>query len=66
MANSQAVVEEATRLDKLVVYCESGGGGTRIDPQLVVNRGQVRVDGARADDELFGHLCVSQPLGNQA
>ena len=56
---------EAIRLDKLVIHCEASGGGARIDPQLVVDRGQVRVDGARADDELFGHLGVGQALGDE-
>ena len=56
---------EAIRLDKLVIHCEASGGGARIDPQLVVDRGQVRVDGARADDELFGHLDVGQSLRHQ-
>ncbi len=58
-------MEEATRLDKLVVHREASGGGTRIDAELVVDGGQVCVDRAPADDELLGHLRIGEYLNDQ-
>lgn len=38
------------------------GGGSRGDAELAVDGGEVLVDGAQADDQLLGHLSISQPL----
>ena len=37
----------------------SGSGG---DPDLTINRGQVRIDGARTDDQALGYLLIGQAL----
>src|SRR5258708_8545290 len=44
----------------------AGGGTARGDPELAVNRGEVKVDRARTDDELLGYLGIGQPLCHQA
>jgi hypothetical protein len=33
--------------------------------ELAINRGQVLVDGAWADDKLFGDLGIGQPLSDE-
>ena len=43
----------------------AGRRGSRGDPELAVDRGQVPVDGARTDDQLFGDLGVGEPLGDE-
>ncbi len=40
-------------------------GTTRGDPELAVDRGQVPVDRARTDDELFSDLGIGEPLCHQ-
>jgi len=40
--------------------------GTRGDLQLAVDRAQVRVDGVRTEGQPVGHLCIGEPLGDQA
>ena len=42
-----------------------GSSTTRGDPDLAKDRGQVRVDRAGTDHELFGHLLIRQSLGHQ-
>lgn len=37
------------------------GGGSRGDAELVVNGGQMPVDGAGTDDELFGDVGIDVP-----
>ena len=44
----------------MVFHGVAGGGYSRGDPDLAINRGQVRVDGARTDDEALGHLLIGQ------
>ena len=44
----------------------AGGGAAGGDAELAVNQGQVPVDGAWADNQLFGDLGICQPLGHQA
>jgi len=44
---------------------EAGGGTKRGDLELAVDRGQVVVDGAEADDQLFGDLDVGQSSHQQ-
>src|SRR5216683_3292372 len=53
-------------LDQVLLNGIARSGCARGDPQLAVDRGQVEVDGARADDELLGDLGVGYALGNQA
>ena len=53
-------------LDQVVLDSEAGGGGSRGDAKLAVDRGQVPVDGARTNNELFGYLGIGQPLSYQA
>jgi hypothetical protein len=43
----------------------TGGGTTRGDAELTIDRAQVCIDGARAHDELFGNLGVGQPSRHQ-
>ena len=40
--------------------------GSRGDVELAVDRSQVPVDGARADDEVVSHLGIGEALGHQA
>ena len=40
-------------------------GGSRGDAELAVDRGQVPVDSARTDDEVFGDLGVGETLGHE-
>ncbi len=44
----------------------AGGGYSRGDPDLAINRGQVRVDGAGTDDQAFGYLLIGQALCHDA
>ena len=48
--------------DQVLLNGVAGGGTARGDLDLAVYRSEVRVDGARTDDELLGHLGVGQPL----
>ena len=48
-------------LEQPAVYGVARRLGTRGDPQLTVDRTQVRVDGAAADEEFFGHPGVGHP-----
>ena len=41
----------------------SSSGG---DPDLAVDRSQVRLDGAGTDDQAFGYLLIGQALGHDA
>ena len=43
----------------------AGGGTAGGDPDLAKNRGQVGVDGAAADDEVFCDLGIGEPLRQQ-
>ena len=52
-------------LDQVVLNGVAGGGGSRGDAELAVNGGQVPVDGAGTDDELFGYLSIGEPLGHE-
>ena len=36
------------------------------DPDLAINRGQVGVDGAGTDDQMFSHLLICESLRYQA
>ena len=38
------------------------GSSARGDPDLAINRGQMGIDGAGADDQTFGHLLIGQSL----
>ena len=44
----------------------ASGGTAGGDSDLAIDRGQVCIDGARADDKAFGDLGVAEPAGNQA
>ena len=46
------------RLDQVVLDRIAGGSAARGDPDLAVDHGKVPVDGATADDELFGYLSI--------
>ncbi len=53
-------------LDHVMLYGVARRRGSRGDPELAVNRGQVPVDRAGADDELLGYLGIGEPLCYQA
>ncbi len=38
----------------------AGGGGSGGDADFAVNRGQVRIDRARTDDQAFSYLLIRQ------
>ncbi len=42
---------------------KASGGTSRGDSELAVDRGQVPVDGAGTDNELFGDLSVGESRG---
>ena len=44
--------------DQVMLDSVASNGAARGNLELAVDRGQVPVDGARTDDELFGYLCV--------
>ena len=50
----------------MVLEGVAGGGTAGGDADLAVDRGQVRVDGARADDKAFGYLLIGEALGHDA
>ena len=43
----------------------AGGGGSRADAQFVVKRTHMGFDGEQANNQLFGNLCVTEPLRHQ-
>lgn len=45
---------------------EQGRGVARGDTQLAIDGAQVRIDGARANDQRFGHLGIGQSLRDQS
>ncbi len=49
----------------MVLHGVACGGTAGGDPDLAINRGQVRVDGAGTNDQLLGYLLIRQPLGHQ-
>lgn len=51
---------------KLLLYSKAGGGRARVNAQFIVDRGQVGIDRARADDKVLSHLGVGQSLCHQA
>ena len=61
-----AAETEAEALQQLVLNGIAGGGTARGDTNLAINRGQVVVDDAGTDDELFGRLGIGESLGHQA
>jgi len=50
----------------VVLHGVAGGSTAGGDPDLAKNRGQVGIDGAGTDDELFGYLLIRHSLGHQA
>ncbi len=60
------VVRSDSESDQLVLDGIAGGGAAGGDLDFAVDRGQVVVDGAGADDELVGDLRVSEALGEEA
>ena len=61
---TQVIDEEDSRQmvgESIVSGCVTGG-----DANFAVNRGQVSVNGARADDQFLGYLGIGESLGNQA
>src|SRR5215472_10355928 len=52
--------------NELVRYGIAGGGRARGDSELVVDRAEVGVDGARADHQLRGDLGIGETLCQQA
>ena len=44
---------------------EAGGSRPRTNPELVVNGGEMRVDGAQAYDKVFCHLGIGQACCHQ-
>src|SRR5258708_17506560 len=49
-------------LDQVMLDGEASGGTARGDAELAVDRGQVPVDGARADGEPLGDLSIGESL----
>ncbi len=66
--NRQGISQKHTKdqLHKVVLNGIARGSTARGDSDLAIDRGQVGVDGARADDQVFGHLLIRQPLRHQA
>src|SRR5947209_2281434 len=54
------------RSGELVLHSKAGSGSARVDAQLVIDRGQMRVDRAGTDHQLFSDLSIGEPLGHQA
>src|SRR3954451_22762895 len=50
---------------EVVVEGEAGGGGAVVHAELAVDVGDVRLDGARAEEEPRGDGGVAQPRGEQ-
>src|SRR5678816_1878807 len=42
------------------------GRGARVDPKLLINGCQVRIDGARTEYQALGSLGIAEPLSHQA
>jgi|SRR2546429_7125525 len=55
-----AAETEAEALQQLVLNGIAGSSSARGDLNFAVDRGQVRVDSARADDQLLGYLRVGE------
>src|SRR5579863_10204756 len=53
-------------LHQVALDREARGSRPRVDAQLIVDRGEVRGDGAQANDELFCDLGIGVPLRYQA
>src|SRR5947209_18869411 len=51
---------DAEALQKLVLNGIAGSSSARRDLNFAVDRGQVRVDSGRADDQLLGYLRVGE------
>lgn len=54
------------RLHKVVLNGVVRGSTARGDTDLAIDGGQVGIDRARTDHQLFGHLLIRQPLRHQA
>ncbi len=50
----------------MVFHGVARGGTAGGDPDLVINRGQVGVDGAWTDDQALSHLLIGQSLCHYA
>src|SRR5215472_2736850 len=61
----RAAVAGGEPLDQLVSHREAGGSHARVDPQLIVNGGEMGGDRAQANDELLRHLGIGESLGHQ-
>jgi hypothetical protein len=53
-------------LGQVMLESVACGSAARGHAELTVDRGQVPVDGARANDELLSNLGIGDPLGYQA
>jgi hypothetical protein len=49
-----------------MLYRIARGGYSGGDPDLAINRGQMRVDGAGTDDQALSHLLIGQSLCHDA
>ena len=49
----------------MLIHCIAGGGAARGNLDFLVDRGEVVIDGARADYELLGDLRIGQSLRQQ-
>src|SRR5689334_14421556 len=56
----------AARLEQVVLKRIAGGGGSRGDAKLAIQRGGMVVDGARTDHQVCGNLGVGPALCYQA
>ena len=50
----------------MVFYGVARGGTAGGDPDLAINRGQVRVDCAGTDDQTLSHLLIRQSLCHES
>ena len=50
----------------MMLYRIARGGYSGGDPDLAINRGQMRVDGAGTDDQALSHLLIGQSLCHDA
>jgi hypothetical protein len=64
--HSQTVASGVVGSDQVVLDREAGGRVARGHVQLGVDRGQVAIDGARADDQLCGDISIGKPPREQA
>jgi hypothetical protein len=53
-------------LDQVVIHRIARGGHSSGNLDFAIDRGQVVVDGAGTDDQLFGDLRIGQSSGQQA